>query len=394
MSKNQKLTKRVVESIQPHEINELLVWDSELKGFGVRVFPTGRRTYFIQYRNQFGGTRRKKIGVHGIITADQAREEAKKLLGDVAKGKDPSQDFQQAKLKPIFEELASRYLEVYAKSEKKPKSFREDKKMLNNIILKRLGNKKVEEIATYDIQQLHHELRETSYMANRVRALLHKMFNLAIQWNWTTTNPASAIKKYQEYKRNRWLNDEELQRLYDVLDCYHNQSVANAIRLLILTGARKNEVLSATWDQFDLNKGVWTKPAHSTKQKKMEHLPLATQAISLLKKMVATAASPYLFPGKIPGKPLQDPKKAWETIRKQAGFPEVRIHDIRHTHASHLVSSGLSLSIVGKLLGHTQASTTQRYAHLADEPLRQAAELFGNKVAKLTSKVEKAKPTS
>ena len=120
MRNNQKLTKRFVESITPHETNELLLWDSELRGFGVRVFPTGRRTYFVQYRNQFGSTRRKKIGVHGNITADQAREEAKKLLGDVAKGADPSKDAQKEKLKPTFQQLAAEYLEKYAKIKKAP----------------------------------------------------------------------------------------------------------------------------------------------------------------------------------------------------------------------------------------------------------------------------------
>lgn len=388
MSSIQKLTKRFVESIEPHKKDELLLWDSELRGFGVRVFPTGRKTYFVQYRNQFGSTRRKKIGVHGSITAEMAREEAKKLLGDIAKGEDPSKDYQKAKLKPTFAELAKEYLDVYAKANKKPKSYQEDEKMLNNIILKRLGGKKVEEITTHDIQFLHHELRKTPYMGNRVRALLSKMFNLAVQWNWVPANPVVGVNKYQEQKRDRWLDDQELQKLYDVLDLYHNQSVANAIRLLILTGSRRNEVLGATWDQFDLDKGVWTKPAHTTKQNKMEHLPLSSQVISLLKAMKMNAATQYLFPGKIPGTPLQDIKKAWKTIRNNAGLPNVHLHDLRHTHASHLVSSGLSLSIVGKLLGHTQASTTQRYAHLADEPLRQAAEFFGNKMDKLTGKTE------
>ncbi len=386
MSTNQKLTKRFVESIKPHETDEQLIWDSELKGFGVRVFPTGRRTYFVQYRNQCGSTRRKKIGVHGVITADLARDEAKKLLGDVARGDDPSKDFQKAKLKQTFEELANQYLEIYAKTEKKPKSFKEDKRMLEKIILKKWRGKKVEEITTYDVQHLHHELQETLYVANRVRSLLNTMFNLAIQWNWTSVNPVEGVNKYQEQKRNRWLNDQEVQHLYDVLDSYHNQSVANAIRLLVLTGARKNEVLAAEWDQFDLEKGVWTKPAHTTKEKKFEHLPLSSQVIALLKKIKEEATTPLLFPGKVAGKPLQDIKKAWKTIITRAGLTEVRIHDLRHTHASHLVSSGLSLSIVGKLLGHTQASTTHRYAHLADEPLRQAAEFFGSKVEKLTSK--------
>ena len=387
MITNQKLTKRLVESIKPHEKNEILVWDSELKGFGVRIFPTGRRTYFVQYRNPFGSTRRKKIGVHGVITAELARDEAKGLLGSIAKGKDPSKDFQQAKNKPIMIEFAKEYLEVYAKANKRPKSYQEDQKMLNSIILKKLGNKKVEEVTTHDIQHLHHELRKTPYMANRVRALLSKMFNLAVQWNWASVNPVKGVVKYQEQKRARWLNDTELAGLWDVLETYHNQSVANAIRLLTLTGSRRNEVLSAEWIQFDLEKGVWIKPAHTTKQNKMEHLPLSSQVLTLLKKMKEEDTTKYLFPGKVRGEPLQDIKKAWKTISTKAGLTDVRLHDLRHTHASHLVSSGLSLSIVGKLLGHTQASTTQRYAHLADEPLRQAAELFGNKLEKITSKV-------
>ena len=387
MITNQKLTKRLVESIKPHEKNEILVWDSELKGFGVRIFPTGRRTYFVQYRNPFGSTRRKKIGVHGVITAELARDEAKGLLGSIAKGKDPSKDFQQAKNKPIMIEFAKEYLEVYAKANKRPKSYQEDQKMLNSIILKKLGNKKVEEVTTHDIQHLHHELRKTPYMANRVRALLSKMFNLAVQWNWASVNPVKGVVKYQEQKRARWLNDTELAGLWDVLETYHNQSVANAIRLLTLTGSRRNEVLSAEWIQFDLEKGVWIKPAHTTKQNKMEHLPLSSQVLTLLKKMKEEDTTKYLFPGKVRGEPLQDIKKDWNTISTNAGLTDLRLHDLRHTHASHLVSSGLSLSIVGKLLGHTQASTTQRYAHLADEPLRQAAELFGNKLEKITSKV-------
>ena len=157
-------------------------------------------------------------------------------------------------------------------------------------------------------------------------------------------------------------------------------------KLLILTGARKGEILHATWDQFDLEKGVWTKPSHLTKQKKKEHLPLSIEAIEILETMKSQASSSFLFPGKVEGKSIQEIKKAWDTIRKKSGFPDLRIHDLRHTHASHLVSSGLSLSIVGKLLGHTQASTTQRYAHLADEPLRQAAQLFGSRVKELTDK--------
>ena len=148
--------------------------------------------------------------------------------------------------------------------------------------------------------------------------------------------------------------------------------------------------MAATWDQFDLDAGVWTKPAHLTKQKKQEHLPLSPQAIGILETMKSESTSAFLFPGKVEGKSLQEIKTAWNTIRKKSGFPDLRIHDLRHTYASHLVSSGLSLSIVGKLLGHTQAATTQRYAHLADESLRQATMLFGNNLDKIIGKEDSA----
>ncbi len=386
MNTGKKITKRLVESISGKEDQEILLWDSELRGFGVRIFSTDRKTYFVQYRNQFNRTRRKKIGVHGIITTEQAREEAKSILGDVARGKDPSKDYQDHKNKKTMKDLVEKYFEVHAKPNKKFESYVEDKRKIDQVISSRFCNMKLEEITTLDLQILQRDLKETPYKANRIRALLSKMFNLAIQWKWIGVNPINGVPKYQEQKRMRWLNEEELQKLWTTLENYHNQSVSNVIRLLILTGSRRNEVLQASWDQFDLERGVWSKPSHMTKQNKMEHLPLSTQVIQLLKAMKKEQLSPYLFPGKVSGKPLQSIKKAWETIRKTAGLPDVRLHDLRHTHASHLVSSGLSLSIVGKLLGHTQAATTQRYAHLADESLRKATEFFGNKIDKLIEK--------
>jgi integrase len=386
MNITKKLTKRQVESVEPHAQQEVFVWDSELKGFGLRVFPTGRRTYFVQYRNQFARTRRKKIGVHGILTAEQAREEAKKILGDVAKGDDPSENRGIAQSKKNMAELAHEYLEVYAKLHKGQKSCKDDERRINNVILLKLGTKKIEEVTSKCLQELHREFKDRPYEANRLMALLSKMFSLAIQWRWISENPAKGVEKYHEEKRQRWLNDEELDRLLKVLAQYHNQDVPNVIRLLILTGSRMSEVLNAVWEQFDLQKGVWSKPSHSTKQKRFEHVPLSSQTLQLLFKMKKSSNSIFLFPGKVEGKPIHTIKKAWHTIRTRAELPEVRLHDLRHAYASHLVSSGLSLSIVGKLLGHTQAATTQRYAHLADEPLRAATEVFGQKVGKMKVK--------
>ena len=382
-----KLTKRVVESTAPDSIQRIVIWDTEVTGFCVRVYPTGKKTYFLQYRNKRRETHKIKIGVHGSITTELARQKAIELSLSIGAGEDPS-----VKHKTVagntgqsMQDLADKYLSLHAGPKKAPKSYKEDIAKLKNIILKKYAPLRVDAISILDLQKLNSDLQKTPIQANRTMALLSKMFNLAVQWGWRPDNPVIGVDKYKEQRRYRWLDDEESQRLFAALDAYHNQNVANAIRLLILTGARKTELLSATWDQFDLEKGVWTKQAHTTKQRKMEHVPVSSVALEILQMMKEQADSPFLFPGKIPGEPLKDPKKAWDTIRKKAGTPDVRIHDLRHTYASHLVSSGLSLSIVGKLLGHTQASTTQRYAHLADAPLREATELLGNKMKALSN---------
>jgi integrase len=381
-----KLTKRVVEGALPDPAKRIVMWDTEVTGFCVRIYPSGKKTYFLQYRNKDRETHKVKIGVHGPITTELARQKAIELSLNVGAGEDPSIKFKviPENIGQSMQELADKYLNLHAQPKKAPQSYKEDVGKLN-VILKKYGRLRVDAITTLDLQKLNSDLQKTPIQANRTMALLSKMFNLAIQWGWRSDNPVKGVGKYKEQKRYRWLDDEESQKLFAALDTYHNQSVANAIRLLILTGARKTELLSATWDQFDLEKGVWTKKAHLTKQRRMEHVPISSLVLEILKKMKEQAESPFLFPGKTPGEYLKNPKKAWHTIRKKAGIPDVHIHDLRHTYASHLVSSGLSLSIVGKLLGHTQASTTQRYAHLADAPLREATEFFGNKMKTLSN---------
>ena len=262
--------------------------------------------------------------------------------------------------------------------------MREDENYLWRFILPALGKKRVEQLTMRDIEVLNLGLEKTPYQANRLLAALSKMFACAMAWGWRSDNPVRGIQKYTEAKRDRWLDEDELKRLWDVLEQYPTHLTALALKLLILTGARKNEVLQATWDQFDLEGGIWTKPSHLTKQKKTEHLPLSPEAIALLHQVKdLNHSGPHLFPGRVPGKPIQETKTFWHRALRQASLENIRIHDLRHTHAAHLVSSGLSLSIVGKLLGHTQASTTQRYAHLSHQSLRQATTLFGAKMTEL-----------
>lgn len=378
-----KLTKRFVESINPDPLKTLKHWDSELKGFGVVTLPSGRRTYCIQYRNPQRILKRYKIGVHGQVTTEEARILAKQRLGQIAQGEDPAEQKKQVALLPTMGDLALNYIERHG-YKKRPGSLKGDQGLLKNVILPALGRLTVPNVTRRDIELIHKNFQSTPYKANHALRLLSKMFNLAISWGWRNDNPVANIPKYQEEKRDRWLTQDELDRLWEVLERHSNCMTAYVFKFLILTGARKGEALGATWDQIDLEKGVWTKPSHLTKQKKKEHLPLSEKAIEVLQivKKRTPKGSLHVFPGRIEGQPLKEIKTLWKSVLKEAKLENVRIHDLRHTHASHLVSSGLSLSIVGKLLGHTQASTTQRYAHLADEPLRQAVELFGSKIKK------------
>jgi integrase len=210
------------------------------------------------------------------------------------------------------------------------------------------------------------------------------------EWG-VTRNPAAGISRFHEEKRERWLSEEEFERLVVAMQEYPDRSAAeadvsekqreflrkearramNAIRLTVVTGCRKGEALTAKWTDFDFARGVWTKPSHHTKQKRVEHVPLNKQALALLESLPRNGE--YLFPGRREGAHLTDLKGPWAKVSEVAKLFGVRIHDLRHSFASHLVSSGASLPIVGKLLGHTQPQTTARYAHLADNPLREAS---------------------
>src|SRR4051794_16100155 len=376
----QKLTKMVVEGMKPGP-EELVVWDSALPGFGLRIKPTGIRSYIVQYRTRdTGESKRMTIGQHGpLLTFDQAKRQARAFLTDAARGHDPVAE-RRKRQAPTMRDLASDYLEKYAGPKKRPKSVRDDRAMLDNVVLPKLGSQKVTAVGRREIEGLHAAMQDRPYQANRVLALLSKMFNLALQWGWRGDNPVKGIRRYDEQKRHRWLQDDELQRLVRVLDEHPNQRAANAVRLQLLTGARMGEVLSARKVDFDLNRGVWIKPSHQTKQRRTEHLPLSAPAASLVASILReNSGSQYLFPGNVAGEHLTDIKKFWAAAIRKASIPDYRRHDNRHTYASHLVSSGLSLEIVGRLLGHTSPSTTKRYAHLADDPLRAATERFGSK---------------
>jgi integrase len=370
-----KLTKRFVDlvALPVKGEKDLFFWDEDLSGFGLRVKQSGVKSYFVQYRAD-GTSRRMTLGRHGVLAADEARKLARQQLGSVAHGADPARERTKRRQAPTVRDLAADYLERYAIPNKRESSLRNDRQMLDKIILPTLGAMKVADVTRRDIEPMLVQMKATPYRANRVRALTSKMFGLAVEWEWCEGNPVNGIAKYGEHKRERWLSPEEMARLVDVLARHPNQRAAAVVRLLMLTGARKSEVMHAEWGQFDLERGVWTKPAHFTKQKRSHHFPLSDAAVALLRELraAAPANARFVFPGDVAGQPIQCIKKFWAEIREAAKIPDARLHDLRHTFASHLVSSGVSLPIVGRLLGHTQAQTTERYAHLADDPLREA----------------------
>jgi integrase len=205
------------------------------------------------------------------------------------------------------------------------------------------------------------------------------MLSLATKWEMRADNPVRGIERNPEHRRERFLSPDEIGRLNAALDAHPEKPSANAIRLLLLTGARRGEVLGATWDQFDLQTGIWVKPSSTTKQAKLHRVPLSTAALDLLNKMQAEARGPHLFPST--HGPLREVKKCWSSVCEAAGIEGVRLHDCRHSYASVLAGAGLSLPVIGALLGHSQVATTARYAHLADNPLRQATEVAGQIIA-------------
>lgn len=206
------------------------------------------------------------------------------------------------------------------------------------------------------------------------------MFALAVRWKIRPDNPATAFIRNPEHPRERFLDRNEIERLSSTLASHQNQRFAQIIRLVLLTGARRGQVLNARWEHFDLDAGVWTKPAATTKQRRLHRAPLATAAVQLLRVIRANVPvdCPWVFPGDVEGRPVHEIKWFWNDVRTQAGLPGVRVHDLRHTFASLLVSGGMSLPMIGKLLGHTQVQTTLRYAHLSDDPLRAGLNQVGD----------------
>ena len=394
-----KITKRTVDALQPGET----VWDSETKGFGVRC-QRQAKNFVVKYR--FGGRQRwLTIGRHGSPwTADKARERAKELLGLVAGGKDPALIRDDMKGRPTVSDLCDRYLEDYAAHHKKASSAKTDKSNIDNHVKPLLGRTLVADVTTADIEAFKLAVRKGKAasgrkmgprggstvtggtgVANRCLALVSKMLSLAERWGLRppNSNPVVHVERYPENPMERFLADGELARLAEVLNAAESDSTESpfliaAIRLLIFTGARVGEILALQWRQVDFDRGMLHLPDSKTGRKPIFLSPPALEVLAALPRV---EGNPHVIVGFKEGAALVNVRKPWGRIRKRIGLDDVRLHDLRHTFASSAAAGGLSLPMIGRLLGHTQSVTTQRYAHLAADPIHAASDVVGLRIA-------------
>lgn len=370
-----KLTKRQIEALEPAD-KDYFVWDTELSGLGIRVFPTGRKQFVLQYR--FGRTsRRMSLGRFGALTPDQARGLALEALVKIRHDVDPQLEKLERREAVTVNELAKRFDEEHIKVRLKASTAREYRRNLELFILPAIGHLRVIDVTRADIAKYHHDWRHRPYQANRNIEIISKMFNLAELWGLRPdgTNPRKHIRKYPEKKRERYFSAAELQSIGRVLREMEEErielpSAIAAVRLLLFTGCRLGEILKLQWEHVDLADHVLRLPDSKTGAKVVH---LGSAATSVLQSIDKVAGNPFVIVGRNPGAHLTDLQPFWQRLRGRAGLKNARIHDLRHTFASVAVSNGQSLPMIGKLLGHTQVQTTARYAHLANQPIIQAA---------------------
>lgn len=375
-----KISKRIVEALEAQD-RDVDYYDDDLKGFGVRVRPSGRRTYFVMMRHKYV-MRRFTIGSHGAVTAEAARMKAKQIISDLAIDKNPTAEQETVRNSVTVRSLGQRFIDEYVPCHLKPSTGGEYRRCVEIFINPEIGTMKLVSVERTDIAKIHHQLRHIPYQANRVLGVLSIMFNLAESWSLRPafSNPCRGVRKYKEKKRERFLNRDELRRLGEALrieEEFAPQAVA-CIRLLLLTGCRLGEIQTLKWSYLDLDTCLAFLPDSKTGRKT---LYLGSVAVKLLKSLPRRQGNSYVIAGDVEGQHLTDMQKPWRRIRKLADLPDVRIHDLRHTFASSGVALGQGLPIIGKLLGHTQPQTTARYAHLAASPALEVADKISENLA-------------
>ena len=367
------------------EGKDQIFWDRELPGFGVRIYPSGRKVYVVQSRAG-GAPRRIALGTHRELTATQARLRAAQVIDRIKRGEEPTPPPADA----TVADLAERYLSAHVAQNCNAHTAGIYRGSLENHILPALGMMPLAAVETAHVAALHYRLRETPRAANRALAVLSKMFSLAAAWGLVAdgTNPCKGVRKYREKKRERFLTREEYRRLGQALAEAEAEAEAGAdgavspyavaaLRLLMLTGCRLNEILTLRWDDIDRTAGEFRLRDGKTGARMV---PLTPTAETVLAGIERVPRNPWVIAGKQPGTHLSTITQDWYRLRSRADLDDVRIHDLRHSYASRALAAGESLSMIGKLLGHADIQSTARYAHLARETERLSAARVGGSI--------------
>lgn len=382
------LRKTDIESAKhPGGSGDFYLWDRTIPGFGLRIYPSGKKVFVFGYR--FAGKwRRVKIGQYPSITLEQAKETVLRYLSDLNRGLNPLLPKVEPSESISCSELVDTYIERHAKPHKK--TWRKDKYLLDLHFVKRFGSRKIDSITKAEIRKHHFELSENSpIQANRLISCLSKAFQCAIDWGLLPedhSNPARGIAKNKERKREVWIKPEKFSELMSALAEEPLQAQA-AIKLFLITGLRHQELIRIRWSDIDFQQMRLNIPAIFTKNDKPHTVPLPPLAIEIFKSIYPKSEgkvleiNPYVFAGRYPNTHWQEfPRKSWRRIREKIGMPELTIHSLRHTVASWMASSGVSLKMIGQILNQSTPSITERYAHLADDPIREVLNLHAEKM--------------
>lgn len=410
-----KLTKRLLDS-QSSGPRRVQLSDSELPGFLVTISPTNSKTFFARYRAHGGGRaapwRWVKLGRHGVVTVEEARAAARAVLARVASGEDPASTRDERNVAPTMSMAIGEFL-ADSRARRKQATIAEYRRQFDRDVLPVIGTRRVTDLQAGDLARLHSSMRDRPYLANRVIAALGAFFSWCETQGYRPrhSNPVVDVRAYPEVGRERFLSLEELGRLGDALDRAAREGllpapqrrrraavgetakhrpksadeprVANlyaiaCLRMLVLSGWRKSEALTLRWDAIDAVRRhaflADTKTGRSAR-------PLGAAVFELLASIPRQEGSPFVFPGDIAGRPLTSLTATWNAVRHATGLEDVRLHDLRHTAAAMAAAGGLSLPLIGALLGHRNNGTTAKYAHLADDPRRLAADRMSGDVS-------------
>ena len=371
----ERLRQRTVDRLSVDD-RDTIFWDRDLPGFGVRVYPSGTKVYVVQSRRR-GRSRRITLGRHGALSAGEARRRAARLIARIKAWDEPAA-VAPARAATVAE-LAGRYLREHVGVHCKPGTRVLYEAVVRRHLVPVLGETAVSAVRREQVASLHYRLRDTPYAANRAVDLLARILDVAVEWGLRSPgdgNPARTVEKYRARRLERFLSEGEFRRLGRVLDAASagaggaSPAAIAAIRLLVLTGCRRSEILGLRWEHVDLGAGELRLLDSKTGARLV---PLSPAAAEVIARLPRVAGNPWVIAGRSPGAPLKNLQYPWEILRARAGLEDVRIHDLRHSFASRALALGESLPMIGELLGHRRVRTTARYAHLARDAVKSSA---------------------